>query len=191
MLLMPPAWGEAPLAQIAKDFGLSVKTLMRWTTIADYKESGPARRWFRPRYGSGRSAIVYCSRRIRFCVGRLTIWPETPTQMIYPLASNLAADTVPVGVICRMLSFSKQGYYHWKASPVSERDWIGAHMKHSALDIHADDPAFRCWLIADKLRENGITRGEYKVQRPQSSTHRASSPPTHGALCHVPRRVTL
>ncbi|MBB5511576.1 hypothetical protein HD598_000263 [Neomicrococcus aestuarii] len=76
--------GEAPLAQIAKDFGLSVTTLMRWTTIADHKESGPARRWFRPRYGSGRSAIVYCSRRIRFCVGRLTIWPETPTQNDLP-----------------------------------------------------------------------------------------------------------
>ncbi len=32
--------GEAPLAQIAKDFGLSVTTLKRWVAIAKRKESG-------------------------------------------------------------------------------------------------------------------------------------------------------
>lgn len=32
--------GEAPLAQIAKDFGLSVPTLKRWIAIAERKESG-------------------------------------------------------------------------------------------------------------------------------------------------------
>ena len=36
--------GEAPLAQIAKDFGLSVTTLKRWIAIAERKDSraGPA-----------------------------------------------------------------------------------------------------------------------------------------------------
>lgn len=36
--------GEAPLAQIAKDFGLSVTTLKRWIAIAERKEfgAGPA-----------------------------------------------------------------------------------------------------------------------------------------------------
>ena len=34
--------GEAPLAQIAKDFGLSVTTLKRWLAIAERKESGTA-----------------------------------------------------------------------------------------------------------------------------------------------------
>lgn len=32
--------GQAPLAQIAKDFRLSVTTLKRWTAIAERKESG-------------------------------------------------------------------------------------------------------------------------------------------------------
>jgi len=32
--------GEAPLAQIAKDFGLSVTTLKRWIAIAERKETG-------------------------------------------------------------------------------------------------------------------------------------------------------
>ena len=34
--------GEAPLAQIAKDFGLSVTTLKRWIAIAERKEIGAA-----------------------------------------------------------------------------------------------------------------------------------------------------
>jgi transposase len=56
MLTMPTAYGaefrqdvidvarkgEAPLAQIAKDFGLSVTTLKRWIAIAERKESGTA-----------------------------------------------------------------------------------------------------------------------------------------------------
>ena len=32
--------GEAPLAQIAKDFGLSVTTLKRWVAIAERKGTG-------------------------------------------------------------------------------------------------------------------------------------------------------
>jgi transposase len=56
MLTMPTAYGaefrqdvidvackgEAPLAQIARDFGLSVTTLKRWIAIAERKESGVA-----------------------------------------------------------------------------------------------------------------------------------------------------
>ncbi|MDQ0078234.1 transposase-like protein [Arthrobacter oryzae] len=50
--------GEAPLAQIAKDFGLSVTTLKRWIAIAERTESGAApRRRSRPRCGSWSSGI--------------------------------------------------------------------------------------------------------------------------------------
>jgi transposase len=67
MLTMPTAYGaefrqdvidvarkgEAPLAQIAKDFGLSVTTLKRWIAIAERKDSGAARyQRSRPRCGS-------------------------------------------------------------------------------------------------------------------------------------------
>jgi hypothetical protein len=62
--------------------------------------------------------------------------------MIYPLVTDLAADGVPVAVTCRVLGFSKQGYYRWKASPVTERDWIDAHLVNAARDIHAEDPTF-------------------------------------------------
>jgi putative transposase len=85
--------------------------------------------------------------------------------MTYPLVTDLAADGVPVAVTCRVLGFSKQGYYRWKANPVTERDWIDAHLVNAALEIHADDPAFGYRFIADELPEKGITAGENRVQR--------------------------
>jgi putative transposase len=59
---------------------------------------------------------------MRCCAGLLSIWQGTSTQMLYPLVTDLAADGVPVVVTCRVLGFSKQGYYRWKTSPVTERD---------------------------------------------------------------------
>ena len=85
--------------------------------------------------------------------------------MIYPLVTDLAADGVPVAVTCRVLGFSKQGYYRWRASPVTKRDWADAHVVNAAREIHADDPAFGYRFIADELPEKGITAGENRVQR--------------------------
>jgi putative transposase len=102
---------------------------------------------------------------MRFCAGRLPILPGTSTNMICPLVTDLAADGVPVAVTCRVLKFSKQRYYRWRASPVTERYWTDAHLVNAALDIHADDPAFGYRFIADELTEKRITAGENRVQR--------------------------
>ena len=37
--------------------------------------------------------------------------------MIYPLVRELAADKISVAVTCRVLGFSKQAFYKWRASP--------------------------------------------------------------------------
>jgi putative transposase len=42
--------------------------------------------------------------------------------MTYPLVDDLAADGIPVAVTGRVLAFSKQAYYAWRANPVSRRD---------------------------------------------------------------------
>ena len=46
--------------------------------------------------------------------------------MIYPLVKEMAAVgatvRVPVPVACRVLGFSKQGYYKWLKQPVSARE---------------------------------------------------------------------
>jgi hypothetical protein len=39
------------------------------------------------------------------------------------------------------MGFSKQAFYKWKASPVSDRDWADAHLINAALEVYADGPA--------------------------------------------------
>jgi putative transposase len=42
--------------------------------------------------------------------------------MIYPLVRELAFGGIPVKVTCRVLGFSTQAFYKWRANPVSNRD---------------------------------------------------------------------
>jgi transposase InsO family protein len=85
--------------------------------------------------------------------------------MMYPLVRELAADKIPVAVSCRVLGFSKQGYFKWLASPVSQRDWDDAHLINAALAIHHDDPAFGYRFVADELPTRGIAASENRTQR--------------------------
>jgi putative transposase len=86
--------------------------------------------------------------------------------MIYPLVRDLAADGVPVVVTCRVLRFSTQAFYKWRAAPVSSRDWSDAHLVDAAREIHADDPVFGYRFIADELRaERHIQASENRVAR--------------------------
>jgi putative transposase len=114
--------------------------------------------------------------------------------MKFPLVLDLAADGVPVAVACRVLGFSKQAFYKWKASPVCDRDWADAHLINAALDVHLDDPAFGYRFIADELPALGISAGENRVQRLCSSQRiwsvfakkrglsRKAGPPVHDDL---------
>jgi putative transposase len=120
--------------------------------------------------------------------------------MSFPLVLDLAADGIPVAVTCRTLGFSKQAFYQWKASPVSQRDWADAHLVNAAYEIHHDDPAFGYRFIADELADRGLAAGRNRVARLCSmqriwsafSTRRGRSrrpgPPVHDDL--VARRFT-
>ena len=85
--------------------------------------------------------------------------------MTYPLVLDLAADGVPVAVTCRVLGFSKQGFYAWRANPVTDRDWADAHLVNAAIEIHHDDPEFGYRFIADELAEAGHQVSERRVWR--------------------------
>jgi putative transposase len=85
--------------------------------------------------------------------------------MKYPLVLDLAADSIPVAVTCRVLGFSKQAFYAWRRNPVSQRDWDDAHLINAAVDIHAVDPAFGYRFITDELAAAGISAGENRVAR--------------------------
>ncbi len=75
--------------------------------------------------------------------------------MTYPLVLDLAAEGIPVAVTCRVLGFSKQAFYKWKADPVTHADLERAYLTNAALDIHADDPEFGYRFIADELEDQG------------------------------------
>jgi transposase InsO family protein len=85
--------------------------------------------------------------------------------MMFPLVLDLAADRIPVAVTCRVLGFSKQAFYQWRADPVSRRDWDDAHLINAALDIHHDDPEFDYRFIADELPAHGLTAGRNRIGR--------------------------
>lgn len=85
--------------------------------------------------------------------------------MMFPLVIELADDGIGVGLSCRVLGFSRQAFYKWRANPVSQRDWDDAHLINAALDVHADDPEFGYRLIADELVINGHVASESRIQR--------------------------
>jgi len=85
---------------------------------------------------------------------------------MYPLVRELAEDGIPVTVTCRVLRFTPQAYYKWRASPVSDREWSDAHLVDAAREIHADDPVFGYRFIADELAScRGIKASENRVAR--------------------------
>lgn len=85
--------------------------------------------------------------------------------LVYELAAAGARIRVPVAVTCRVLGFSKQAYYQWRNSPVSQRDWNEAHLVNAAREVHRDDPGFGYRFIADELAEQGFTASERRVWR--------------------------
>ncbi|MDI9926237.1 IS3 family transposase [Rhodococcus sp. IEGM 1341] len=163
--------GEAPLRQIAKDFGVSEGCLHRWLKIAN-RDDGIAINTTSA--GSDESAELREARKriklleqeaevMRRAVAYLS--RDVNPKMIYPLVLDLAADGVPVTVTCRVLGFSTQAFYKWRKQPVTQRDWDDAHLINIARGIHADDPAFGYRFIADELPERGITACENRVAR--------------------------
>jgi hypothetical protein len=92
--------------------------------------------------------------------------------MMFRRVLDLAADKIPVAVTCRVLGFSNQAFYKWKANPVTQRDWDDAHLVNAAIDIHHDDQEFGYRFISDQLLERGLT----------GSRNRKPGPPVHDDL---------
>ena len=115
--------------------------------------------------------------------------------MMFPLVRELAADRIPVAVTCRVLHFSKQAFFKWRANPVSQRDWDNAHLTNAAVDLHRDDPAFGYRFISDEIElESGVKASERRVWRlcseqrlwsvfsKKRGLNRKAGPPVHDDL---------
>ena len=114
---------------------------------------------------------------------------------MFPLVRDLAADSIPVAVTCRVLHFSKQAFFKWRANPVSQRDWDNAHLTNAAVDLHRDDPAFGYRFISDEIElESGVKASERRVWRlcseqrlwsvfsKKRGLNRKAGPPVHDDL---------
>lgn len=115
--------------------------------------------------------------------------------MMFTLVRELAADRITIAVTCRVLGFSKQACFAWRADPVSRRDWDNAHLTNAAVDLHADDPAFGYRFISDEIEaESGLRASERRVWRlcseqrlwsvfsKKRGLNRKAGPPVHDDL---------
>ncbi|MFI5593981.1 IS3 family transposase [Amycolatopsis sp. NPDC051758] len=193
--------GETPLKQVAKDFGISESCLANWLRAADIEDGT------RPGVTRDESAELRDLRKrnrlleqenevLRKAAAYLAQGnlPKIAFPLVRELAAAGAPVRVPVAVTCRVLGFSRQAYYQWCSSPVSQRDFDDAHLINAALEIHADDPADGYRFIADELARQGFTASENRVWRICSmqqifSLHarkkgrsRKSGPPVHDDL---------
>lgn len=193
---------EAPLTQIAKDFGISEPTLHNWFKKADIEDGN------RPGMTKDESAeLREAKRRIRL----LEQEAEVMRRAVAYLSRTSTQNDVPAGPRPRRGRDSRHGdlpgarlldarVRHMEESPITQRDWDNAHLINAAYDIHADDPAFGYRFIADELASRGIIAGGNRVARLCSQQHiwsvfakkkglnRKSGPPVHDDL--VSRRFT-
>ncbi|WP_380174398.1 IS3 family transposase [Kineococcus sp. DHX-1] len=202
--------GGRSRADIARSFGISESCLGRWLKIADREDGRTA-----PDSASDSAPSMDLeaeNRELRRrakqleqeneILRRATAYfaRDVPPKMIYPLVRDLAADGVSVAVTCRVLGFSEQAYYKWRANPVTDRDWNDAHLINAARDIHHDDPEFGYRFIADELEQQGVAASRNRVNRLCSlqrlwsvhsrkrGTGRRPGPPVHDDL--VRRKFT-
>ena len=89
--------------------------------------------------------------------------------MMYPLVREMAAAgapvRVPVAVACRVLGFTKQGYYKWLKQPVADRVWEDAHLINDLHDLHAEEPEFGYRGLSDEMQDLGHALSERRVWR--------------------------
>ena len=69
--------------------------------------------------------------------------------------SELAADGIPVAVSLRVLKLSRQPYYRWLVTPVTDAELAEAHRANALFDAHRDDPEFGYRFLADEARDAG------------------------------------
>ncbi|MGC5617734.1 IS3 family transposase [Georgenia sp. Z1491] len=160
--------GDAPIKDIAKDFGISESCLRNWLQAADVEDGN------RPGVTRSESAeLREAKKRVRLLeqenevLRRAAAYlsQEPVGEMMYPLVKELAADRIPVAVTCRVQGLARQPYYRWLATPVTDRDLEQAYLANALFDAHRDDPEFGYRLLADEAREAGHVACDRTVWR--------------------------
>ncbi|QTE28552.1 IS3 family transposase [Pengzhenrongella sicca] len=160
--------GDAPIKEIAKDFGISESCLRNWMQAADVQDGN------RPGVTVSESAeLREMRRRNRLLEQENEILRRAAAyfaqahlpRMMYPLVSELAGDGIPVAVTCRVLKLARQPYYRWLAAPITARDLDEAYLANVLFDAHVDDPEFGHRLLADEADKAGLRASDRRVWR--------------------------
>ncbi|WP_432456946.1 IS3 family transposase [Cellulomonas iranensis] len=192
--------GDAPIKQIAADFGIAESCLRNWLRDADVEDG--------TRSGVTRAELTElreAHRRIRLLEQENEVLRRAAAYLsqahlperLYPLVSELAADGIPVAVTCRVLKLARQPYYRWLAAPVGAREVAQAHLANALFDAHRDDPEFGHRLLADEAARAGLIACDRTVWRmcrdnqwwsvfgkKRSKTGKKAGPPAHDDLVH-------
>jgi putative transposase len=109
---------------------------------------------------------------------------------------ELAGDGVPVTVTCRVLKLSRQPYYRWLATPVTDAELTEAHRANALFDAHADDREFGYRSLVDQARDAGEPMAERTAWRicstngwwsafgkQRGKNGKKPGPPVHDDLC--------
>ncbi|WP_446810587.1 IS3 family transposase [Methylomonas sp. 2BW1-5-20] len=75
-------------------------------------------------------------------------------------------DQFPVGLMCRLLTVSRSGYYDWKCRPLSDRGeankWLANEIKRIFEDEKGRPGSPR---ITQRLQDEGKSAGRHRVAR--------------------------
>jgi len=154
---------ETPIAQIAKDFGISDDVIRRWLAKADVEDG------LKPATAAMESAeLREANKRIRLLEMENEVLRRAAVYLGRGITQNdipaslreLAFEGIPVSLSCRVLGFSRQGYYAWRVDPVCERDWSDAHVINEIRSIRKKDSTFGYRLITDELKDAHVVMGE-------------------------------
>ncbi|WP_284228901.1 IS3 family transposase [Arenivirga flava] len=165
--------GQAPLVQIAKDFGISEGSLTNWIKRADIEDGVRA-----GASDADRAELREARKRIRLLEQENEVLRRAAAylsqanlpKIVFPLVREMAEPgarvRVPVAVALRVLGLSRQGYYQWLAEPVSQRDWDDAHVIDALRVEHDKDATLGYRFLTDELAsEHDLVVGENRVAR--------------------------
>ena len=79
--------------------------------------------------------------------------------------NELAADEIPVAVMCRVLQLARQPYYRWRPNPVTDAERVEAYRANALFDAHRDDPEFGYRYLVEEARQAGQPMAERTAWR--------------------------
>ncbi|REJ07111.1 IS3 family transposase, partial [Microbacterium bovistercoris] len=189
------------IRQVAADFGISETCLQNWLRQADV-EDGAKPGVTKAEADEAREL----RKRVRLLEQENEVLRRAAAyfaqahlpKMSYPLVTELAAAGIPVVVTCRVLKLSRQPYYRWLKSPVTDAELVEAYRANALFDAHRDDPEFGHRLLADEARDAGepmADRTAWKIAsvngwwsvfgKKRGRNGKKPGPPVHDDLCAV------